>query len=102
MQILTQYFEHSVVLVIKMSPSLNMDFKCTHPKLEIGHKKQQVFATQKRWRQILYFCMFSVSYLIPVDVIWRFMSDTVAMKGEHYLNIFIVKFNQNPRNGSIF
>ena len=47
MQILTWYFERSVVLAIKISPELNADFECPHPKLEICHKSQQVFATQK-------------------------------------------------------
>ena len=51
--------------------------------LEICNKNQQIFATQKCWHQFFYFCMFSVSHLIPVDVIWRFMSPTVEMKAEN-------------------
>ena len=77
MQILTWYFERSVVLVIKISPELNADLECPHPKLEVCYKSQQVFATQKCWRQLLYFRMFIVSHLISVDVIWRFMSHIV-------------------------
>ena len=43
MQIFTWYFELSVVLVIKISPELNADFECPHPKLEIWRKSKQVF-----------------------------------------------------------
>ena len=42
MQLLTQYSEHSVVLVIIITPELNTDFYFKHPKLEIRHKNQQV------------------------------------------------------------
>ena len=63
-QILTWYFERSVVPVIKISPELNADFECPHPKLEICQaRSQQFFATQKCWRLILCFCMFIVSRL---------------------------------------
>ena len=41
-QILTWYFEPSVVLVIKISPELNADFECPLPKLEICQKVNRV------------------------------------------------------------
>ena len=102
MQILTWYFERSVVRVIKISPELNADFKCPHPKLEICHKSQQVFATQKCWRQILCFCMFIVSRrLFFIDVIWCFMYESVETNAENYQKWFIVKFLRNRTKGSI-
>ena len=48
MQILSQCSERS--------PELNTDFECSQSKLEICLKSQQVFTTQKRWRQIVCFC----------------------------------------------
>ena len=72
MQILTQYFENSVAPVIKFSPEFNKDFECPHSKMFICYKNLQVLTSQKRWRQILYFCMFSVSRLISIGVTWRF------------------------------
>ena len=47
MPILTWYFDRSVVIVIKMSQELNADFEYPHTQLEICHKSQQIFATQK-------------------------------------------------------
>ena len=47
-QILTEYSESSVALVIKISPELNTDFECSYSTLEIGHKSQHVFTTQKQ------------------------------------------------------
>ena len=47
MQILTWNFGRSVVLVIKITPNLNVDFEYPHPRLEICHKNQEVFAGQK-------------------------------------------------------
>ena len=38
--------------------------------------------------------------LIPVDVIWRFVSHIVDRKTEIYKKIFIVKFQQNLRKGN--
>ena len=49
----------------------------------ICHKSKQVFTTQRRWRQILYLCMIIEARLIPVDVIWRFMSHIVDRKTEN-------------------
>ena len=46
MQISSQYFESSVEPVIKMSSELNY-CECPYSKLEICHKSQQVYATQK-------------------------------------------------------
>ena len=36
-----------------------VDYYFPYPKVEIGHKNQQVFNSQKRWRQILYFVYLS-------------------------------------------
>ena len=44
MQILTPYFERSLLLVSKISKELNTDFYCPYPKLEIYQKRQQIFA----------------------------------------------------------
>ena len=38
--------------------------------------------------------------LIPVDVIWRFMSHIVDRKTEIYKKLFIVKFQQTLRKGN--
>ena len=38
MQILTQYFEPSVVSVINVAPDLKTDFGCPHSRLELCHK----------------------------------------------------------------
>ena len=66
----------------------------------IYHKSKQVFTTQRRWRQNLYLCMIIAARLIPVDVIWRFMSHIVDRKTENYKKLFIVNFHQNLRKGS--
>ena len=68
MQILTPYFKRSVVLVIKISPELCADFECPPAKLEICHNIQWAFATQKRWRQILYLLYV---YHIKSTLSWR-------------------------------
>ena len=39
------------------------------------------------------FVFFIVSRLIPVDVIWRFMSRFIETKTENYKTHFIVKFH---------
>ena len=101
MQVLTQYFESCMTPVIKISDELHVDFKCLHSKLEICHNSHQVFTTQKRWRQILYFCIFIISRLFPVEVIWRFRSHIVEKKAENYKNIFIVIFHPNRRKNNI-
>ena len=49
----------------------------------------QDFTTQRRWRQILYFCMIIAARLVPVDVIWRFMSHNVDRKTENYKKLFL-------------
>ena len=72
MQILTQYFEHSVLRVINISPELNTDFKCIHPKLEICHKISKLLQLRNA---DVYSCI-----LIPADIFWRFMSHIVEMK----------------------
>ena len=54
-QIFMQYFSCSAVSVIKHSPKLKVDFECFHLKVQICHKSQQDFESQKRWRQFLYF-----------------------------------------------
>ena len=72
MQKLMWYFERSVVLVIKISPELNADFECPHPKLEICHKGRQVFATQKCWRQIFFFL-----YVCRITSIFRWRNLTL-------------------------
>ena len=101
LQVLTQYFESFKAPVIKFSPELNADCKCPNSKLEIRHKSRQVFITQKCWRQILYFCMFILSHLFPVDVIWRFMSHVVEKKAENCKKLFIVTFHLNRRKNNV-
>ena len=89
-----------MVCAIKISPKLNTDFESPHPRLEIRHKSKQDFTTQRRWRQILYFCMIIAARLIPVDVIWHFMYYIVDRTTQNYKKLFIVKFHQNERKKS--
>ena len=51
--------------------------------------------------QILYFYMINAARLIPLDVIWRFMSHIVDRKNENYKKLFIVKFHQILRKGAV-
>ena len=66
--------------------------------LEISPKSQQIFNSQKHWRQMLYFYMFIISRLISVDVSWRFVFHIVESKTVNYEKLFIVKFHQNLWN----
>ena len=70
MQILTPYFERPLVLVSTISPDLNMAFDCPYPTLEIYQNSQQIFTSQKRWRQIMHLCMFIVNQ-ITFNSCWR-------------------------------
>ena len=54
--------------VVKISPKLNINFECPHPRLEFCHKCKQDFTIRRRC-QILYFCMSVAACLVPVDVI---------------------------------
>ena len=74
---------------MKISPKINTDFECPHPRLEFCHKSKQDFTTQRRQRQILYFCMIIAARLVPVDVISRFMSYIVDRKTENYMKLFL-------------
>ena len=92
---LMQYFKSFVAPAIKFYPEVNTDFESPHSKLEICHKSQHMFTSQKRWRQILYFCMFIISRPLPFDVIWCFTAHIVEKKTETHKKLFIVTFHQN-------
>ena len=89
-----------MISVIEISPELNTDFECPYARLEFFHKGKQDFATQRRWSQILYFCMIIAARLVSVGVIWRFMSHIVEKKTEIYKKLFFLKLHENLRKRS--
>ena len=86
--------------VIKISPELNTDFEFPHPMLEFCHKSKQAFTAQRRWCQVLYFCMINAARFIPLGVIWRFISHIVDRKTENSKKLFIIKFHEILRKRS--
>ena len=88
--------------IIKISPEFKyrLWMPSSYARIKFCYKTKKVFTTQRRWRQILYFCMIIAARLIPVNVIWRFMSHIVNRKTENHKKLFIVKFHQNLRKRS--
>ena len=43
-----EFLAFSAVSVFKISPKLNTDFECPHPRLELCHKSKQKFTSQRR------------------------------------------------------
>ena len=79
--------------VIKHSPELKTDFKCSRSKVEFCHKSQQDLAPQKR--QILYiFYVFYVNRLMSNSLEFHVLCPLLSRKKQKNIRFFfIIKFH---------